>query len=109
MQKLNFQIQNLKVDFITLIIPHFNDEHNILNLANYFHRSFGFNCFLSTGNYRKIVETLFQDFLTKDTLIIRKNCCGQTVFEFPGQSANKLYQLLKSHEIDWNSLQLPSL
>lgn len=73
------------------------------------HRSFGFNCFLSTGNYRKIVETLFQDLSTKDTLIIRKNYWNQTVFEFPGQSANKLYQLLKLHDIDWNSLKLPSL
>ena len=67
MQKLNFQIQNLKVDFITLIIPHFNDEHNILNLANYFHRSFGFNCFLSTGNCKK-VETLFS--IVRVTLLI---------------------------------------
>jgi hypothetical protein len=109
MQKLNFQTQNLKIDFITLTVQHFDDERNILNLANYFHRSFGFNCFLSTGNYRRIVETLFQDLSTKDTLIIRKNYWKQTVFEFPGQSANKLYQLLKSHDIDWNSLQLSSL
>jgi hypothetical protein len=92
-----------------LTIPNLNDEHNLLNLANYFHRSFSFNCFLSTGNYRKIVETLFQDFSTKDTPIIRKNYWKQNVFEFPGQSANKLYQLLKSHDIDWNSLQLSSL
>ena len=56
-----------------------------------------------------IVETLFQDFSTKDTLIIRKNYWKQTVFELPGQSANKLYQLLKSHESDCNSLQLSSL
>jgi hypothetical protein len=89
MQKLNFQTQNLKIDFITLTLPHFDDERNISNLANYFHRSFGFNCFLSTGNCRK-VETLFQDLSTKDTLIIRKNYWKQTVFEFLGQSANKL-------------------
>ena len=56
-----------------------------------------------------IVETLFQDFSTKDTLIIRKNYWQQNVFELPGQSANKLYQLLKSHESDCNSLQLSSL
>jgi len=109
MQKLNFQTQNLKIDFITLTVQHFDDERNILNLANYFYRSFGFNCFLNTGNYKKIVETLFQDLSTKDTLIIRNNYWKQIVFEFPGQSANKLYQLLKSHDIDWNSLQLPFL
>lgn len=46
-QKLNFKTQNLKIDFITLTVPHFDD--------------------LSTGNYRKIVERLFQDLSTKDT------------------------------------------
>jgi len=78
-------------------------------LANYFHRSFGFNSFLSTGNDRKSIETLFQNLSTKNTLIIRKNYWNQTLLEFPGQSADKLYQLLKSGEIDWNSLRLPSL
>ena len=109
MQKPNFQTQNLKIDFITLTLQDFYEERNILNIANYFHRLFGFNCFISTGNHRKIVETLFQDLSTKDTLIIRKNYWKRTVFEFPGQSANKLYRLLKSHDIDWNSLQLSSL
>ena len=100
MQKLDFQTQNLKIDFITLTVYHFDDERNILNLANYFHKLFGFNCFLSIGNYKKITKTLFQDLSTKDTLIIRKNYWKRTVFEFPSQSANKLYQLLKSHDID---------
>jgi hypothetical protein len=68
MQKLNFQTQNVvKIDFITLTLQHFDEERNILNLANYFHRSFGFNCFLSTGNYRKIVETLLD-------ITFNKNC-----------------------------------
>lgn len=29
MQKLNFQTQNLKINFITLTVPHFDDERNI--------------------------------------------------------------------------------
>jgi hypothetical protein len=108
MQALNFKSQKIKIDFITITVSNFNNEQKLQNLANYFHRSFGFNCFLSIGNNRKIVETLFQNLLTKDTLIIRNNYWKQTVFEFPGQSGNKLYQLLKSHDINWNSLQLTS-
>jgi hypothetical protein len=73
MQTLKFQFQRIKIDFITITMPILNNEQKLRNIANYFHSSFGFNCFLSIGNNIKIVQTLFQDCSTKGTLIIRKN------------------------------------
>lgn len=106
MQTLNFQKQNLKLDFITFTIQNPQHPQHLLNIAHYFHTFFRFNCFLSVGNNRKIREILFRDHHTKDTLIIRHNFWNHTVLEFPGQSANYLYQFLKQKNVDWNFLQI---
>ena len=108
-QQINFESQNLKVDFITLTSESKQFQKNVNNIASYFHTVWKFNSFLSNGNQRKIVETLFQDPETKDTLIIRTNYWNKTVFEFPGSSANKLYQLLKSDKISLDFLDFNSL
>ena len=96
-KKFSFKNQKLKIDFITLSTQNLNHK----KLARYLFNSFGFNCFLSQGNTRKLTETLFFDSKTKNTVIIRINYWNRIVIEFPGKSGQKLYQLLKSQQIDW--------
>ena len=33
---------------------------------------------------------------------------NRTVIEFPGKSAQKIYQLIKSHQFDWKFFHTPS-
>lgn len=106
---INFESQELKVDFLTLSMKNSNDQKKIQKIANYLFHSFGFNCFLSEGNTRKLNRTLFQDFTTKDTTIIRLNYWNRIVIEFPGKSGQKLYQLLKSQQLDWRLFPRTSL
>jgi hypothetical protein len=95
--KFSFEEQKLKIDFITLSTE--NLDHK--KLARYLFDFFGFNCFLSQGNTRKLTETLFFNSKTKSTVIIRINYWNRIVIEFPGNSGQKLYQLLKSQRIDF--------
>jgi hypothetical protein len=67
--KFSFEEQKLKIDFITLSTE--NLDHK--KLARYLFDFFGFNCFLSQGNTRKLTETLFFNSKTKSTVIIRIN------------------------------------
>ena len=69
---------------------------NHKKLANYLFNSFGFNCFLSQGNTRRLTKTLFFDSKTKNTVIIRINYWNRIVIKFPGKTSQELYQLLKS-------------
>lgn len=109
MELLDFHSQKLKLDFLSFSTPYFENDQKVKNLTNYFYQILGFNSFLSQGNQRKIIQTLFLDKRTKDTLIVRINYWNQLVLEFPGQSANKLYQLLKSNAIDWYSFEFNDL
>ena len=105
--KFSFQSQKLKVDFLTFSfsMKYFNNQ----KFAKYFFESHGFNCFVSEGNTRKYVQTLFYDPEIKDTLIIRLNYWKQIVVEFPGTSGQKLYQLAKLKSINWEFFYLASL
>lgn len=95
--KFSFKNQSLKVDFITLSTQNLNPK----KLARYLFNFFGFNCFLSQGNVRKLTETLFFESKTKSTAIIRINYWNRTVIEFPGKSSQKFYQLMKLQKVDW--------
>ena len=102
--KFTFQSQKLKVDFLT-----FNMKYvNMQKFAKYFFEAHGFNCFVSEGNTRKYVQTLFYDSATKDTLVIRLNYWWQIVVEFPGISGQKFYQLAKLQSINWEFFYLAS-
>jgi len=90
-EKMTFKYHKLEVDFLTLSMENLSDRKKIQEFANYLFKNFGFNCFLSEGNTRKINETLFQDIATKDTVIIRINYWKVTVIEFPGKSGQKVY------------------
>lgn len=68
---IKFEDHELKVDFLTLSIQNSNDEKNIQKIVSYLFNSFGFNCFLSEGNTRRLSPPLFHDPTTKDTTIIR--------------------------------------
>ena len=68
------------------------DEKNIQKIANYLYNSFGFNCFLSEGNTRRLSRSLFHDLTTKDTTIISLNYCNRIVIEFLGKSGQKFFQ-----------------
>lgn len=109
MNVINFKSQKLKVDFLTLSMQNSNDQNKIQRIANYLHHSFGFNCFLSEGNTRRLKQTLFQDFNIKDTIIIRLNYWNRIVIQFPGKSGQKFYQLVKSHKVDWKLFQTSTL
>lgn len=102
---IKFEDHELKVDFLTLSMPNSNDEKNIRKIASYLFNSFGFNCFLSEGNTRRLSRPLFHDFTTKDTTIIRLNYWNRIVIEFPGKSGQKFYQLVRSHQVDWKFFQ----
>nr|WPV76436.1 hypothetical protein [Naviculales sp.] len=97
---ISFESQKLKIDFLTLSIQNSSDEKNIQKLASYLFHSFGFNCFLSEGNTRRLSRTLFHDLTTKDTTILRLNYWDRIVIEFPGKSGQKFYQLVRSHQIN---------
>ena len=86
-----------------------NDEKSIHKIASYLFNSFGFNCFLSEGNTRRLSQVLFHDLTSKDTTIIRLNYWNRIVIEFPGKSGQKFYQLVKSHQVDWKFFQPSSL
>lgn len=68
-----------------------NDQKKIQKRANYLFHFFDFNCFLSEGNTKKLNRTLFQDFTTKGTTIIKLNYWNRIVIEFPGKSGQKVY------------------
>jgi hypothetical protein len=102
---IKFEDHELKVDFLTLSMHNSTDENNIQKIAIYLFNSFGFNCFLSEGNTRKLSRPLFHDITTKDTTIIRLNYWNRIVIEFPGKSGQKFYQLVRSHQVDWKFFQ----
>jgi len=108
-EKMTFKSHKLQVDFLTLSMENVSNIKKIQEFANYLFKNSGFNCFLSEGNTRKITQTLFQNLATKDTAIIRINYWRVTVIEFPGQSGQKLYQLLKSRQLDWKFFPRQSL
>jgi len=108
-EKMTFESHKLQVDFLTLSMDNVNNTKRIHEFANYLFKNSGFNCFLSEGNTRKITQTLFQNLSTKDTAIIRLNYWNVTVIEFPGQSGQKLYQLIKSRQLDWRFFPSQSL
>jgi hypothetical protein len=103
--KINFKSHGLKVDFITFSFVALNYEQFALS----FHKAYGFNCFLSEGPSRKIVEALYQDKSTKDTLIIRLNYYQKTVIEFPGKSGQKFHKLAQLEQIDFEWFDLATL
>lgn len=102
---IKFEDHKLKVDFLTLSIKNSNDEKHIQKIANYLFNSFGFNCFLTEGNTRRLSRPLFFDHTTQDTTIIRFNYWNRIVIEFPGKSGQKFYQLVKLHQVDWKIFQ----
>lgn len=106
---IKFEDHELKVDFLTLSMQSTNDEKSIHKIASYLFNSFGFNCFLSEGNTRRLSQVLFHDLTSKDTTIIRLNYWNRIVIEFPGKSGQKFYQLVKSHQVDWKFFQPSSL
>lgn len=106
---IRFEDHELKVDFLTLSTQNSNDEKNIQKIASYLFNSFGFNCFLSEGNTRRLSRPLFYDLTTKDTVVIRVNYWNRTVIEFLDKSGQKFYQLVKSHQVDWKFFQPSSL
>ena len=108
-EKMTFQFQRLEVDFLTLSMKNLSDRKKIQKFADYLFQNFGFNSFLSDGNTRIITQTLYQDLDIKSTVIIRSNYWDRTVIEFPGKSAQKIYQLIKSHQFDWKFFHTPSL
>lgn len=108
-RKMTFESHKLEVDFLTLSMKNLSDPNKIYEFANYLFKNFGFNSFLSEGNTRKITQTLCQNLAIKDTLIIRINYWEVTFLEFPGRSAQKLYHLLKSQQLDWRFFPSSSL
>ena len=67
---IQFEDHELNVDFLTLSVHNSTDEKNIQRITSYLFNSFGFNCFLSEGNTKKLGRPLFYDITTKDTRII---------------------------------------
>ena len=57
--------------------------------------------FLKPRQYKKTYRNIIFDSKTKNTVIIRINYWNRIVIEFTGKSGQKLYQLLKSQQIDW--------
>lgn len=108
-EKMTFESYKLQVDFLTLSMDNLSNTKRIQEFANYLFKNSGFNCFLSEGNTRKITQTLFQNIATKDTAIIRINYWKVTLIEFPGQSGQRLYQLIKSGKLDWRFFPSHSL
>ena len=106
---IKFKDHELKVDFLTLSMKNFNNENDIHKTASYLFNSFGFNCFLSEGNTRRLSQVLFHDHTTKNTTIIRLNYWNRIVIEFPGKSGQKFYQLVKAHQVDLKFFQSSSL
>ena len=108
--KLNFQSENLVVDWIGFSIQ---GLVNILPIANYLFQNFGFNSTIISGSDRK-QKTIFFNPKNKYHVYFTEYRYSDSYWDgikidFSGKSSSYCYELIQKQNFDWNIFRLPNL
>ena len=110
MNQINFQSENLVVDWISFNIKGLTDPEPI---AIYLSESFGFNSIITKGSKRKS-ESLVSKFENQYQVFFKqydynpelKSFWARTKVNFSGDNATYFYSLIKEKRVDWNIFDL---
>jgi|AntRauTorckE5430_2_1112549.scaffolds.fasta_scaffold05904_4 hypothetical protein len=108
--KINFQSENLAVDWIGFNIQ---GSVNILPIAHYLFQNFGFNSTLISGSDRKQKTLFFNSKNNYDVYFTEykysDNYWDGIKIDFSGKNSSYCYALIQKREFDWNIFKLPNL
>ena len=111
--KLNFESQNLVVDWIRFNIQGFVEKKQIKQMAEYLFHNFKFNSIFAVGLDGK-EEALFNDPKNNYQVSFRLYRYSDIYWDgikidFSGNNAAQLYNIIREQKFDWNIFQLPNL
>lgn len=96
---MDFQTENLMVDYITLTIENSLNQDEIDKIASYFSKKLKFNSSLKENKNDPIKKLQFGH-RKKYHVLIEIHWC-KLLIKFSGTSAKQLYTLIKRNEVDW--------
>ena len=108
---MNFQSENLVVDWISFNIKNLKDPKSIAKIAFYLSESFGFNSFLKDASDKKSEPLIFKNKNQFQVLFYIYNLepnnywVGTTV-SFSGENAAYFYTAIQAKQVDWNIFNL---
>jgi len=112
-KSLNFQSQNLVVDWIGFNIEGFHDVERIKKIAEYLFQNFGFN---STLNFKskKQQEILFFNSKNKNQVYFTEYKYSDMYWDgikidFSGNNAAQFYKYIQEQKLDWNIFKSANL
>ena len=109
MTNINFDSQNLKVDYLSLNLQ-FNNPRQIQEIADYLANTFSCRSTLfdqSTKTKKTLVETDKSNYSAKFIVNSNKHWKGTTLC-FKGNSAQWFYKDMKYQKLDWIVFDLES-
>lgn len=100
--RLNFQSENLTVDWIGFNIQGLVDRKLVERIAKYFFQKFGFNSTFALGSHGK-QETLFYDLRNKYQVYFRAYKYSDIYWDgikidFSGNNAVQVYKLIRGQK-----------
>lgn len=111
--KLNFESENLVVDWIGFNIQGFVEKKQIKKIAQYLFQNFRFNSIFAVGLDGK-EEALFKDPKNNYQVSFRLYRYSDIYWDgikidFSGNNAAQVYNLIQEQKFDWNIFQLSNL
>ena len=111
--KLNFESENLVVDWIGFNIQGFVEKKQIKQIAEYLFQNFRFNSIFAVGLDGK-EEVLFKDPKNDYQVSFRLYRYSDIYWDgikidFSGNNAAQIYNIIQEQKFDWNTFQLSNL
>jgi hypothetical protein len=110
--KINFQTENLQVDYITLTIENVVDQKDISRIASDFSNSLNFNSKLKDNETGQI-EKLYSNTSNKYSVLIEKYDSNfhwvGILLKFSGDNAKQFFKLIKLRKVDWKIFKKDSI
>lgn len=100
----SLETESLKIDYLRFNLNPYLHDSEIQNLAVYF-RSLGISSYKKERDNNKERTPIFDDKNFEVTFVLYTDYHAGSHLEFAGESANKLYSLLKSNKFNWNQLE----
>jgi hypothetical protein len=100
----SLEAESLKIDYLRFNLKSYLSDSEINNLAVYFRR-LGFSSYIKERDKIQKRTSIYYDKYFEVTFVLCTPYYEGTHLELAGESANKLYSLIKSNKFNWNQLK----
>ena len=100
----SLETESFSIDYLRFNLKSYLRDSEINNLAVYFRR-LGFSSYLKERDTIQKRTSIFDDKYFEVTFVLRTPYYEGTHLEFAGESANRLYSLIKEKKFNWNQLK----